>query len=64
MTGVSNNIMAQLEISTLQIKFLMDLMMGTPTGSSKQLAHQNNVDDTILFGQLEKCLQNAPASAE
>ena len=59
MTDPSNNVVTQLEISTSQIKFLMDLMMGCPLGFTKDHAYQNNVNDVELYDQLEKCLQDA-----
>jgi len=64
MTDPSNNVVTQLEISTSQIKFLMDLMMGCPLGFTKDHAYQNNVNDSELYDQLENCLQSALLEAE
>lgn len=59
MTDPSNNVVTHLEITTSQIKFLMDLMMGCPLGFTKDHAYQNNVCDVELYDQLEKCLLSA-----
>ena len=64
MTDPSNNVVTQLEISTSQIKFLMDMMMGCPLGFTKDHAYQNNVNDSELYDQLDKCLQSALLEAE
>ncbi len=46
-------------LTTSQILFLMDLMMGCNLGTTKIHAMLNNVDDAATYDQLANCLQNA-----
>ena len=46
-------------LTTSQILFLMDMMMGCNLGTTKIHAMQNNVDDATTYDQLANCLQNA-----
>ena len=59
MTDPSNNVVTQLEISTSQIKFLMDMMMGCPLGHTEQYSAHHSVNAARLYDQLNKCLQDA-----
>ena len=47
-------------LTTPQIRFLMDVLMGSQLGVTKIFAHQNGVDDGATYNQLESCLPSGP----
>jgi len=47
----------KIELSTSEVQFIMDLMMGCPLGFTKDHAIQNNVDDSALFNRLGVALE-------
>jgi len=47
----------KIELSTSEVKFIMDLMMYCPLGFTKDSAYQNNIDDSALYNRLEQSLQ-------
>lgn len=57
-----NNV--QLTLTTSEIHFLLDLMMGCPLGYTKDHALTYGVDDSALYNHLENCLPNPPDPSE
>jgi len=53
------NVVTMVELSTNELTFLTDLMMGCPLGYTKDNALSNSVDDTKLFEHLLKCRDTA-----
>ena len=49
---------AQVPLSSSQIKFLLDMMMGCPLGHTKQYSLHHNVDDGDLYNHLKSYLHN------
>ena len=46
-------------LSSKQVRFLMDLMMGCPLGYTKDHAVTHDVDDSALYNHLLNCLPDA-----
>ncbi len=51
-------------LTTSQIRFLMDVLMGASLGITKLHAIQNNVNDSEVYNQLARCLPNPPDPTE
>jgi hypothetical protein len=47
-----------------QIRFLMDVMMGSQLGMTKVHAIQHNVVDSEIYNHLANCLPNHPDPTE
>jgi len=55
---------AEVKLTSSEIHFIMDLMMGCPFGYTKDHAMQYGVDDSELYNHLEKCLPDTTDPAE
>ena len=51
-------------LTTLQIRFLMDVLMGSQLGVTKIFAHQNGVDDSATYNHLQNCLPTGPEPSD
>ena len=51
-------------LTTPQIQFLLDLMMGCSMGMTKLHAYKNDVDDGEVYDHLLNCLPSSPEPTE
>jgi len=59
-----NNVVTEVQLNTNQIKFLIDLMWGSPLSIVRTTANRHDVDDVDLEGHLAKCLGSALAELD
>ena len=56
---MERSVTTHVELNTQQIKFIIDIMWGSPLGIVKKAALHHVIDETVLEGHLQNCLQDA-----
>jgi hypothetical protein len=58
---MERSVTTHVELNTQQIKFIIDIMWGSPLGIVKQAALHHGIDEVVLEGHLQNCLRDALA---